>query len=439
MKARYWSMGVVLGGLIVAGTAWAALDCGVKPTCAELGYTDTADQCDDSGMLKCPFDETAVFCRKKAPVIGVGCEVGSVLYSDLNCYDTAPSGLTAVGVVVDSAEKLAVGLNYAKLPWAENNNDLSEVLCKYDKNVRNNDLFMMQCAIDGKANTKEIVDYYGSGTDYAAGYCHNYTTEGTKKGDWFLPSVYQGRKFEFALDAIDIDNVLEAANLTLYCVTDGTTYYGRSATTVGHEEERRENYSTYCFLNYGNSIDIPSKECKVGDVLYSDLKCHDKAPANLDAVGVVFDEDNRLAVELNENGIDQLVDDSPSSGYIKALFDNCIDLDEDSCSVGGLYNTMYVSANAGAISTCRNKIADLPGYWFLPSMNELKALYTVKDKVSTTLSSAGGDEIGTSKYWSSTPRVVGQYPLAWGVNMATGEYYSDTYSRKSRFRCLTYY
>ena len=101
-------MSVILGGLIVAGTAWAALDCGVRPTCAELGYTDTADKCDDSGMLKCPFDETAVFCRKKPT--GIGCEIGSVLYSDLNCYnpDAAPSGLTAVGVVFDTNKNIQI-------------------------------------------------------------------------------------------------------------------------------------------------------------------------------------------------------------------------------------------------------------------------------------------------------------------------------------------
>ena len=120
MRARYWSLGVVLGGLAVAGTAWAALDCGPVPSCEELGFTNTADECGDSGMLKCPFDETAVFCRKKALVTGVGCEVGSVLYSDLNCYkpDAAPSGLTAIGVVFDTYKKLAVALDQKKVKWA---------------------------------------------------------------------------------------------------------------------------------------------------------------------------------------------------------------------------------------------------------------------------------------------------------------------------------
>ena len=185
MKARYWSMSVVLGGLIVAGTAWAA-------TCAELGYTDTADKCDDSGMLKCPFDETAVFCRGKtaAAVTGRDCEIGSVLYSDLNCYnpDAAPSGLTAVGVVFDTDDRLAVAFDY--------NDDLhsgyagvSIQCCDYGDG---------ECVEDGRLQTNMILEMYKIYFDgmhkefdgYPFGYCLA-KTDGLPAGSWFLPSVQQ--------------------------------------------------------------------------------------------------------------------------------------------------------------------------------------------------------------------------------------------------------
>ena len=37
-------------------------DCIVQPTCEELGYTQTATQCTGKTSVKCPFDETTVFC-----------------------------------------------------------------------------------------------------------------------------------------------------------------------------------------------------------------------------------------------------------------------------------------------------------------------------------------------------------------------------------------
>lgn len=39
-----------------------AQDCSVPPTCGSLGFTMTAAQCGKAPMLKCPFDETAVYC-----------------------------------------------------------------------------------------------------------------------------------------------------------------------------------------------------------------------------------------------------------------------------------------------------------------------------------------------------------------------------------------
>ena len=194
MRTRYWSMSVVLGGLAVAGTAWAALDCGPVPSCEELGFTNTADQCSgDGSMVKCPFDETAVFCRKKAT--GIGCEVGSVLYSDLNCYDpdAAPSGLTAIGVVFDTDKKLAIGLNTeTKLVWGGKGTDIPDLRNCVQEKIwlsSNSYTFRHTCFTDsGKDNTQKIVAALGDTSDYAAGYCYNLVEGGLPKGSWFLPS-----------------------------------------------------------------------------------------------------------------------------------------------------------------------------------------------------------------------------------------------------------
>ena len=119
------------------------------------------------------------------PDLSVTCEVGDILYSDLKCYDETPSGLTAIGVVFDTENRLAVSTVLVLSPqwggWADNIPNLKA--CEFES------LAITTCAADGKANTKAIVDYYGDSSDYAAGYCHNYTTKGTNKGDWFLPSM----------------------------------------------------------------------------------------------------------------------------------------------------------------------------------------------------------------------------------------------------------
>jgi len=48
--------------MAVALPAYAALDCSTPPTCDDLGYTQSASDCAGKFTLKCPFDETVVFC-----------------------------------------------------------------------------------------------------------------------------------------------------------------------------------------------------------------------------------------------------------------------------------------------------------------------------------------------------------------------------------------
>ncbi len=52
--------------LTISSSAYA-LDCATPPTCDELGYTMSSDDCAGQFMLKCPFDETKVFCGGEDP------------------------------------------------------------------------------------------------------------------------------------------------------------------------------------------------------------------------------------------------------------------------------------------------------------------------------------------------------------------------------------
>ena len=171
--------GAALIGL--SGSAYAALDCSPLPDCDYLGYRYKAEWCADQAILKCPFDQTKVFCIK--PDNSVTCEVGSVLYNDLKCYDEEPfNGQTAIGVVFDTSNKLAIALDVkGGVPWGGYGTDIPGL-----DNCGN--YGYTSCGTDGQSNTPKIVSALGNRSTYAAGYCYNLTTGGLK-GRWFLPSM----------------------------------------------------------------------------------------------------------------------------------------------------------------------------------------------------------------------------------------------------------
>ncbi len=71
------------------------------------------------------------------------------------------------------------------------------------------------------------------------------------------------------------------------------------------------------------------------------------------------------------------------------------------------------SANYPAFKWCRAKGDE----WYLPSKEELKLLYKVKDKVNKTLRDKSMNELGGSWYWSSTEK---DSYSAWYVYMYHG-------------------
>ena len=180
--------GAALIGL--GGSAYAAIDCAVPPTCDELGYVMNPEECLTDDVLTCPFDDGKVFCfRKGRPLPATNCELGSVLYSDMQCYDAHPGGdVTPVGIVFDASRRLAIAPSVrAGVRWHLNNVDIAALdnCGTVDYNF---------CEIDGKSNTQKIVAQLGSDkTNYAAGYCYNLTIGDMPKGSWFLPSASELR------------------------------------------------------------------------------------------------------------------------------------------------------------------------------------------------------------------------------------------------------
>lgn len=171
--------------LFVGISAYAqSVTCTPKGNCENLGYTNTTAACKDG--LKCPFDESKVFCSEKPiePVLPEECDVGSILYSDKTCSKKVITGKTAVAVVFDIEKKLAVALEEnTYLKWGKHDVDIPA--------LTNCGVYLLSpCDINGKANTTAILAYgKANSISYpAAEYCSNYITEGTIAGNWFLPS-----------------------------------------------------------------------------------------------------------------------------------------------------------------------------------------------------------------------------------------------------------
>ena len=149
-----------------------AQNCVNSSRCDELGYTKTAADCTGLDILTCPFDKNKAFCSSNTAK--TECRVADILFSDMSCSPVLVTGKTPIAVVFSDFDRLAVALESKRLPWGGNGKEIGATA---------------QTA-SGKLNTKAILAYgKANGIKYsAAEYCNNYSTEGTKVGDWYWPS-----------------------------------------------------------------------------------------------------------------------------------------------------------------------------------------------------------------------------------------------------------
>ncbi len=79
---------------IMAYPALAEVSCTVRPKCRPLGYVSTAEDCKGIPSIKCPFDDTLMFCGKEDPAAPPPaetetiCAPGMFFYvQDSKCYE----------------------------------------------------------------------------------------------------------------------------------------------------------------------------------------------------------------------------------------------------------------------------------------------------------------------------------------------------------------
>lgn len=176
-------MNMITSTLLAAGfsllAGFAAAQTCVANNCAALGFTKSASNC-EGDIIRCPFDTSKVFCKEKEVYV---MEAGDILYSDkTTSHYYTDNNKTPIGVVVDPSRRLAMALNCTLKQWANNGYNKNNISGIPDKEPADT-----KTDFNGKSYTKTIVDACGSNCP-AAYYAYNYTTAGTSKGDWFLPS-----------------------------------------------------------------------------------------------------------------------------------------------------------------------------------------------------------------------------------------------------------
>ncbi|MCX4349430.1 MAG: hypothetical protein OSJ76_06585, partial [Alphaproteobacteria bacterium] len=112
-----------------------ATTCAVPPTCKQMGYTMKKADCGGNPVLRCPFalsDDNQVFCGAAAENTSQVVSIGAIVYGDGTVASGVVTGKTPIGVVFDTANRLAVALTDVKkdgtagserMPWSSSSCD----------------------------------------------------------------------------------------------------------------------------------------------------------------------------------------------------------------------------------------------------------------------------------------------------------------------------
>ena len=211
--------------------------CTPAPDCASLGYKMTAADCTGQITVKCPTDTSKVFCKVKAKE---EVETAAILYGDGTVASGIVTGKTPIGVVFDTANRLALALTDVKkdgtagserMQWSSSYCDTPGLQnCTATEIPYGTNLTPITCGVDGRLNTNAILASTCNGTTYAATATNNYQPAGCtkdfcKKNKWFLPSIRDLQNIYLQKTQIDASLTLLNSN---GATTIGSKYYWSS-------------------------------------------------------------------------------------------------------------------------------------------------------------------------------------------------------------------
>ena len=415
------------------------------------------------------------------------CDIGNILYSDSTCSSCKVSGKTPIGVVsyAEGTKRLAINLTTtSSMYWSLYCDDISGIP-NYSSSPHTTDF-------NGKSNTAAWVSYYGSSvTNYAPGYCYNFTTTGTSKGQWYLPaagelyasvwtnkstvsaglSAVGGRSFQngwhwsssergtnhawlvaasnggvYSYDkAWDYNYVrcvlpfedngggtakVCTADYKYTCAFDSSTYI-----TGGVGDSCAGTYkSCTCQSGYEWKDGACAQNCVVGSILNSDMSCTSTKVSGKTPIGVVsyINGSKRIAINLDHTNMQW-------GGYgtdIPGLTN--YSSSPHNSDFNGKSNTSKIVNTLGsgtgyAAGYCNAYSKGGVSGWYLPALGELYAsVWTNKSTVDAGLSAAGGAFIRDGWHWSSSEYSLHDVWEMTASNGNVGHYRKRTYGQYVR-------
>ena len=209
--------------------------------------------------------------------------------------------------------------------------------------------------------------------------------------------------YSSALVAFTMSGVAEAACIqTPNCTTLGYT------STTACEGGLKCPWGNAWFCNVGGGSSTPDySNCKIGDILYSDMTCNANVVASKTPIGVVFDTTNHLAVGLAKSREYWSMD-----GFDVPALENISSVVIAKADWQGRNNTKVV------LEYCKSKGNSCPAFeyvnsyktdgtkegdWYLPAAGELNAIYENVGVLNIALEKIGGEQFEpVYYYWSST-------------------------------------
>ena len=171
------------------------------------------------------------------------------------------------------------------------------------------------------------------------------------------------------------------------------------------------------------SKDAATANCKIGDILYSDMSCNTNVVISKTPIGVIFDVTNKLAIGLEESRKRWADDYFDVPGLSNITSSSAVTADWQ-----GKNNTKvvleYCKANGKScpafeyVNSYKTE-GTQAGDWYLPALGELNAIYGNKDVLNITLGKIGGTKL-EADYWSSSE---GSYSSAWYLRFGDGGVY----------------
>ena len=223
-----------------------------------------------------------------------------------------------------------------------------------------------------------------------------------------------------ALVAFTMSGVAEAACIqTPNCTTLGYT----STTACEGGLKCPWGNAWFCNVGGGGESKPDYSNCKIGDILYSDMTCNTNMIASKTPIGVVFDTTNGLAIAKDEFA------DLVWGAVVEDVsgVQNSSSVSTSTADWQGFKNTkaMYEADKSGVNYPAIKKVLTYSttgteqGQWYLPAAGELQAISTNKDTLNTTLAKIGGTQMSDS-YWSSSEQNSGSsYYIIIGNNSST--------------------